>query len=70
MYSGYYAERSPDFRYFLSYGKPGSLEGEWYKQTPEIVDSWEKTIAEISSDGKSMHFARWDQLAEVDFPTS
>ncbi len=68
MYSGFSAERPPDFRYFLSYGKPGVLEGERYKKTPEIVDSWEKTIPEISSEGKSMHFARWDQLGETDDP--
>jgi hypothetical protein len=68
MYSGYSAERPPDFRYFLSYGKPGVLEGERYKMTPEIVDSWEKTIPEFSSAGKEMHFKRWDQLGEADAP--
>jgi len=68
MFAGYSAERPPDFRYFLSYGKPGSLVGERYKQTPEIVDAWEKMIPEISSDGKNMHFTRWDQLTETDDP--
>ena len=68
MYSGYSSERSPDFRYFLSYGKPGVLEGERFKQTPEIVDLWEEKIPEISSAGKNMHFTRWDQLAERDAP--
>jgi hypothetical protein len=68
MYAGYSRKRPPDFRYFLSYGKPGSLEGERYKQTPEIVDAWEKMIPEISSDGKNMHFTRWDQLTETDDP--
>ena len=68
MYSGYSTERLPDFRYFLSYGKSGVLEGERYKQTPEIVDLWEKMIPEISSDGKNMHFTRWDQLTETDDP--
>jgi len=68
MYSGYSAERPPDFRYFLSYGKPGVLEGERFKQTPEIVDSWEKRIPEISSAGMNMHFTRWDQLRETDAP--
>ncbi|MEN6514747.1 MAG: hypothetical protein ABFC82_12480, partial [Methanoculleus sp.] len=38
FYLGYEAERFPDFRYFLSSGKPGVIEGERYKQTPEIVD--------------------------------
>ena len=68
MYSGYSRERPPDFRYFLSYGKPGSLEGERYKRTPEIVDAWEKMIPAISSEGMNMHFTRWDQLAGVDAP--
>ncbi len=68
MYSGYSAERYPDFRYFLSYGKPGVLEGERFKQTPEIVDLWEEKIPEISSAGKEMHFTRWDQLTDADAP--
>lgn len=68
MYAGYSTKRPPDFRHFLSYGKPGVLEGERYKMTPEIVDSWEKTIPEFSSAGKEMHFTRWDQLAEADSP--
>ncbi|HPJ30655.1 MAG TPA: DUF169 domain-containing protein [Methanothrix sp.] len=68
MYSGYSAERSPDFRYFLSRGKPGVLEGERFKQTPEIVDAWEEKIPQISSAGKNMHFTRWDQLMEADAP--
>ena len=38
FYLGYDTERFEDFRSFLSYGKPGIVEGERYKQTPEIVD--------------------------------
>lgn len=68
MYAGYSHERPPDFRYFLSYGKPGFIEGERFKQTPEIVDAWEKNIPKISSDGKNLHFTRWDKLAETDNP--
>ncbi|NLX38435.1 MAG: DUF169 domain-containing protein, partial [Methanothrix sp.] len=56
MHAGYSTKRPPEFRHFLSYGKPGVLEGERYKMTPEIVDSWEKTIPEFSSAGKEMHF--------------
>ncbi|MHC1686307.1 MAG: DUF169 domain-containing protein [Methanothrix sp.] len=68
MYAGYSHERPPDFRYFLSHGKPGVVEGERFKQTPEVVDAWEKNIPEISSDGKNLHFTRWDNLTEIDNP--
>jgi len=68
MYTGYSDKRPPNFRYFLSHGKEGVVEGERYKQTPEIVDAWEKTIAPLSSEGKEMVFTRWDQITEKDNP--
>lgn len=68
MYSGYSRERPPDFRYFLSNGKPGGVEGERYKQTPEIVDAWEKLIPPFSMVGKDLAFIRWDQLTAADNP--
>jgi hypothetical protein len=34
FYMGYDTQRSENFRYFLSYGKPGVVEGERYKMTP------------------------------------
>ncbi len=68
MYTGYSNQRPPDFRYFLSCGKPGGVEGERYKQTPEIVDAWEKKIPFFSSQGKDLVLTRWDQLTEVDMP--
>jgi len=68
MYTGYSSERPPDFRYFLSYGKPGSVEGERYKQTPEIVDAWEKLIPVFPSRGKDLVFTRWDHLTAKDNP--
>ncbi len=37
-YSGFRMGMRPNFRYFLSCGIPGKLEGERYKKTPEIVD--------------------------------
>jgi uncharacterized protein (DUF169 family) len=67
MYTGYSHERPPEFRYFLSHGKPGG-EGERYKQTPEIVDAWEKLIPFFPSQGKDLVLTRWDQLAEQDNP--
>ena len=40
LYLGYDNQRSENFRYFLSTGKPGVVEGERYKKTPEIVDEF------------------------------
>ncbi len=68
FYLGYDAERFPDFRYFLSYGKPGVVEGERYKQTPEIVDELDRTTARIPTTGKEIVFKRWDNLTEADNP--
>jgi uncharacterized protein (DUF169 family) len=69
MYTGYSHERPPNFRYFLSHGKEGVVEGERYKQTPEIVDTWEKLIPAFDSKGKELVFTRWDQLTEQDNPS-
>lgn len=68
FYLGYDAERFPDFRYFLSYGKPGAVEGERYKQTPEIVDELDRGAARIPTKGKTITFKRWDNLADADNP--
>ena len=68
FYLGYDAERFPDFRYFLSYGKPGVMEGERYKQTPEIVDELDRGTARIPTKGKSIVFKRWDMIEENDSP--
>jgi uncharacterized protein (DUF169 family) len=68
FYLGYDAERFPDFRYFLSYGKPGVVEGERYKRTPEIVDELDRGTARIPTEGRSIVFKRWDNLTEADNP--
>jgi uncharacterized protein (DUF169 family) len=68
FYLGYEAERFPDFRYFLSYGKPGVVEGERYKQTPEIVDELDREAVRIPTKGKSITFKRWDHLTAADNP--
>ncbi len=36
---GFIEEMGPQFRYFLSGGIPGRLEGEAFKKTPELVDA-------------------------------
>lgn len=68
MFTGYSGTRPPGFRFFLSHGREGVVEGERYKQTPEIVDAWEKAYVPFSSQGKEMVFTRWDQLTEKDNP--
>jgi hypothetical protein len=68
MYTGYSCERPPNFRYFLSLGKEGVVEGERYKQTPEIGDAWENLLPPFDSQGKELLFTRWDQLTESDNP--
>jgi hypothetical protein len=68
MYSGYSCERPPGFRYFLANGKEGVVEGERYKQTPEIVDAWEERIPPFTTGSRNNHFTRWDQLTKTDNP--
>jgi hypothetical protein len=68
FYTGYETARFPDFRYFLSYGKPGGVKGERYKRTPEIVDEADKYMAPLPSKGKSITFKRWDRLTAADNP--
>lgn len=67
-YLGYDSRRSADFRYFLSYGKPGVVEGERYKQTPEIVDELTKRTQFIPTNDQSIVFKRWDKLTVADNP--
>jgi len=68
FYLGYTAERPPEFRYFLSYGKPGVVEGERYKQSPEIVEAMSGHTMRIPAAGRCYIFKRWDQLAPDDVP--
>ena len=68
FYLGYSKERAPMFRYFLSTGKPGVVEGERYKRTPEIVDAMGGNAVQISASGRCYIFKRWDQLAGDDTP--
>ncbi|NLD57658.1 MAG: DUF169 domain-containing protein [Methanomicrobiales archaeon] len=67
-YSGFSREQAPNFRYFLSNGKEGVVDGERYKKSPEIVDAWEKNIPPFDAGGKRLVFTRWDQLTEADNP--
>jgi hypothetical protein len=68
FYLGYTMERREEFRYFLSYGKEGVVEGERYKKTPEIVDETARHTEHIPAEGRCYLFKRWDQLTAADTP--
>jgi hypothetical protein len=68
FFLGYTTERAPEFRYFLSYGKPGVVEGERYKKSPEIVDQSTGHTVQIPAEDMCYTFKRWDQLTEADSP--
>jgi uncharacterized protein (DUF169 family) len=67
-YLGYSKQLFPDFRYFLSYGIEGKLEGERYKKSPEIVDELLKEQVTLPIENKNIVFKRWDKLTENDNP--
>jgi hypothetical protein len=68
FFCGYAKERAPDFRYFLSTGKPGGIPGERYKRTPELVDAADINFPRIPVEGRNYVFKRWDTLTAADNP--
>jgi uncharacterized protein (DUF169 family) len=68
FFMGIDMKRSEHFRYFLSSGKPGVLEGERYKKTPEIVDDWDARHVSLPVEDKYYTFRRWDKLMPEDNP--
>jgi uncharacterized protein (DUF169 family) len=67
-YTGFSNTVRPEFKYFLSCGSPGQVEGERYKKTPEIV---EKMIAEApvpEAEGQYLVFRPWNKVAEDETP--
>ena len=68
FYLGYGTERSENFRYFLSCGIPGVVEGERYKKSPEIVDEMDARHLSLPAGEKRYTFKRWDRLCESDNP--
>ncbi len=67
-YLGFQAELAPDFEYFLSYGIPGKLEGERYKQSPEIVKEHLKHQKPFQAPEAYAIFKRWDKMGIGDQP--
>jgi uncharacterized protein (DUF169 family) len=68
IYLGYDNQRSENFRYFLSTGLPGVVEGERYKRKPEIVDELTRNHHFLPAGGRYYLFRRWDILTAADNP--
>jgi uncharacterized protein (DUF169 family) len=68
FYMGYETQRRENFRYFLSSGKSGVVEGERYKKTPDIVDEMDARHISLPAEGKCYTFRRWDKLSSEDNP--
>jgi len=64
-YLGFTPNVMPDFRYFLSCGIEGKLDGERYKKTPEMVDELVNKIPVFTAPAQYIVFKRWD-LFQVD----
>ncbi|MCX7805441.1 MAG: DUF169 domain-containing protein [Planctomycetota bacterium] len=65
---GFRSEPGPEFRYFLSTGIPGKLEGERYKKTPELVDAMMRGQPEFKAPARHVIFKRWDRIGDGDSP--
>ncbi|HTZ38744.1 MAG TPA: DUF169 domain-containing protein [Syntrophales bacterium] len=67
-YLGFTEEVMPNFEYFLSCGIPGTLEGERYKKSPELVKEFEKRSPAYTAPAHHIVFKRWDRLEASDDP--
>ena len=68
-YLGFTERVTPRFEYFLSCGIPGTMEGERYKKSPELVREVMKILPQFKAPGRFIVFKRWDMLEEPDNPT-
>lgn len=67
-YLGFTNNVMPNFEYFLSCGIPGTLEGERYKKSPELVKEFEKRSPTYTAPARHIVFKRWDRLEASDDP--
>jgi hypothetical protein len=67
-YSGFSTKLRPNFEYFLSCGIPGELEGERYKQSPQLVEQYLKIHPPFKAPGKYLVFKRFDRLIPGEDP--
>ena len=67
-YSGFAQKLRPKFEYFLSCGIPGKMEGERYKQSPELVEQYLKNHPPFQAPDKYLVFKRWDKFGKDEQP--
>ena len=67
-YLGFAPGLRPGFEFFLSCGIPGEMEGERYKQSPELVEALMARMPKFEAPAPTVVFARWDQLDADDHP--
>ena len=67
-YSGFSNKLRPNFEYFLSCGIPGKLEGERYKKSPQLVETYLEIHPPFDAPGKCLVFKRLDQLSAAERP--
>lgn len=67
-YLGYIQEMGPEFRYFLSCGIEGELEGERNLKSPELVDDLMSLMPDFEAPARNVVFKRWDKLEKNDTP--
>jgi hypothetical protein len=65
---GFATGMRPNFKYFLSCGIPGKMEGERYKATPELVEEQMIGQQPLPAPAKYILFKRWDKLSASDQP--
>jgi hypothetical protein len=67
-YTGFSQSLRPKFEFFLSCGIAGEIEGERYKKSPDLVDSYLQSHPAFQAPGKFLVFKRWDKLSSNDSP--
>lgn len=67
-YAGFTDTVMPGFEYFLSCGLPGTLEGERYKKSPEMVKEMLKIAQQFKAPASYIVFKRFDMIEEADDP--
>ncbi len=67
-YLGFSKGLRPNFNYFLSCGIPGEMEGERYKESPELVAKLRAESIPMVAPARQVVFKRWDRLDEDETP--
>ncbi len=68
FFLGFTRNLRPNFNYFLSCGIPGEMEGERYKESPELVAKMRAQFPPMVAPARQVVFKRWDRLDEADIP--